>query len=271
MRSNYELEIISHLAQFDGKVFKPWLVDGIDTIGVWGDEPFEFVFRNNTSQRVQIRLSLDGTDVLTGKEAHTAPTSDGTWVVDARGSMRLKAWPETDQRGHSFIFGKIGASVAAHTHGNMSNRGIIAAAVFTEGYISPPVPRFEQAYFQGGYSSYGTAFTNTFTGDSIIVDNTKGSSLSGLEIKNAPAIGAGEEVLQKIGTARGLITPKLSHIIKMRYVWEDDLQVSLVKQSVTPTDNFPSGFPGDYEKKLVDLGGTPTVRKVTQRPVQRFI
>jgi hypothetical protein len=260
---NYELSIVSRLPESEGKVLKPWSVDGLETIGVWGEEPFEVVFRNNTSEKVQIRLSVDGTDVLTGKEAHTSPTHDGMWVIDAWGSMALQAWPETDQRGRGFQFGRVGTSVAAHTHGNMSSRGIIAVAVFTEGYKPQKLEKNDRYFWHDAY----------FQGD-VRLNSTKCS----VEIHEdtAPAVGAGKEILQKIGSAKGLVQPKLDSVLRMKYMWWDDLKNTLVKQGFVASDKHPSGFPGDKERKLANLGTTPTMAAGTaviqsQPVIQRFV
>jgi len=45
---NYSLEIISHHPKFNNKALRKYYVDGIETIGAWGDEPFEIRFKNNT-------------------------------------------------------------------------------------------------------------------------------------------------------------------------------------------------------------------------------
>jgi hypothetical protein len=134
--SNYTLEIISHHPKFDGKALKKHYVEGIETVGAWGDEPFEIRFKNNTWQKVQVKISVDGTNVLTGKPADTLVSKD-MWVVNGYAELKLKAWPETSNGGASFIFTSANNSVAVHTHGDLSNRGIIAAAVFTEGHVEP--------------------------------------------------------------------------------------------------------------------------------------
>lgn len=135
-KSNYSLEIISHHSKFNEKSLRKYYVDGIDTVGAWGDEPFEIRFKNNSWQKIQVKLSLDGTDILTGKPADTQPSSD-MWVVNGYGTLSLKAWPETNNGGASFVFTSADNSVALHTHGDMSCRGIIAAAVFVEGHVEP--------------------------------------------------------------------------------------------------------------------------------------
>lgn len=133
---NYTLEIVSHHPTFKNKSLRKYYVDGIDTVGAWGDEPFEIVFKNHTWQKVQVKISVDGTDVLTGEPA-TTDVSNDMWVVNGYGTLNLKAWPETNNGGASFVFTSANNSVAIHTHGDLSNRGIIAAAVFTEGHVEP--------------------------------------------------------------------------------------------------------------------------------------
>lgn len=133
---NYTLEIISHHPEFKNRSLKKYQVDGIETVGAWGNEPFEIRFKNNTYQKIQVKLSVDGTDVLTGEPATTEPTKD-MWVVSAYGTLNLKAWPETHNGGAQLVFTSANNSVAIHTHGDLSSRGIIAAAVFTEGHVEP--------------------------------------------------------------------------------------------------------------------------------------
>lgn len=133
---NYSLEVISHHPQFKNKSLRKYHVDGIDTVGAWGDEPFEIKFSNHTGQKVQVKISLDGTDVFTGEKATTDVTKD-MWVVQPYGSLSLKAWPETNNGGAAFIFTSANNSVAVHTHGDLSHRGIIAAAVYVEGHVEP--------------------------------------------------------------------------------------------------------------------------------------
>jgi hypothetical protein len=66
-----------------------------------------------------MKLSLDGTDILTGKPADTQVSKD-MWVVDGMKSISLKAWPEDNNGGAAFIFTSANNSVAVHTHGDLS-------------------------------------------------------------------------------------------------------------------------------------------------------
>ena len=133
---NYTLEIISHHQQFTNKSLRKYYVNGIDTVGAWGNEPFEVRFKNNTWQKIQVKISVDGTDVFTGQPASTE-ASDKMWVVNGYGTLALKAWPENNNGGAGFVFTSADNSVALHTHGDMTSRGIIAAAVFVEGHVEP--------------------------------------------------------------------------------------------------------------------------------------
>ena len=211
--TNYTLEIISHHPKFNNQSMKKYYVDGIETVGAWGDEPFEIRFKNNTFQKVQVKLSLDGTDILSGKPADTAVSKD-MWVCNAYSTLSLKAWPETNNGGAAFVFTSADNSVAVHTHGDLSSRGIIAAAVFTEGHVEPtpiyinPWPwRTEEHHhhhhhydrrmkgYDYTYTSGTTGGGFTYGGNVILNNNTFGGTLSSNTISScnnaAPAAAGG--------------------------------------------------------------------------------
>jgi hypothetical protein len=180
---NYSLEIISHHPTFKNKSLRKYYVDGIDTIGAWGDEPFEIKFTNHTWQKVQVKISVDGTDVLSGELATTEPTKD-MWVVNGYATMSLKAWPETNNGGAQLVFTSGSNSVALHTHGDMSNRGIIAAAVFTEGHVEPIKLNPPVEHHHHHYDRIRRSITPVYPvypvqpvwiGDYTLSDNTGGS------------------------------------------------------------------------------------------------
>lgn len=180
---NYTLDIISHHQQFKGKSLRKYHVKGIDTVGAWGDEPFEIVFKNNSYQKVQVKLSVDGTDILTGQPADTNVSKD-MWVVNGYAELRLKAWPENNNGGAGFVFTSATNSVALHVHGDMSSRGIIAAAVFTEGHVEPikynPYPYYVGGSIIGSGSltqptwtvfNNSTGINGCFGGDNTVVQS----------------------------------------------------------------------------------------------------
>lgn len=289
--SNYTLEVISHLPQFKNKSLRKYYVDGIDTVGAWGNEPFEIRFKNNTWQKIQVKISLDGTDVFTGEPATTEPTKN-MWVVEGYGTLSLKAWPETNNGGAAFIFTSADNSVAVHTHGDLSSRGIIAAAVYTEGHVEPikinqPIHHYHHYDYWYNpniwtypyticsdnitFGSSGTTLTGsnvsfnssgTFSTNSVS-SNVRSKSLQSTDqnttkeatLEELVSVGAGEYVDQKISYTTGLIKPTFAETIRVRYVWYDDL-VSKLKETSAPAPHA-SGFPGDKNHVNINLGKTP--------------
>ena len=272
--SNYSLEVISHHPQFKNKNLRQYYVEGINTVGAWGDEPFEIRFKNNTYQKVQVKISLDGTDILAGTQA-TLDATKNMWVVNGYGTLNLKAWPETNNGGASFIFTSANNSVAAHTHGDMSSRGIIAAAIYVEGQVQTVCfPRIEPYYrnWDLTYPNYigGTTFSSNSTApgsydlsEPIVASNSLNSEVKSLE--SLASVGAGQHVDQKITYVTGLVKPVFSETIRVKYVWYDDLVRSLCEQNFSKP--HASGFPGD-KKHGINLGTTPRIEN-KQFPIKQ--
>lgn len=311
----YTLEVISHHPQFANKSLRKYMVDGIETVGAWGDENFEIRFRNNTSQKIQVKISLDGTDILSGKPADTEVSTKDMWVVNGYDTLSLKAWPENSNGGAGFVFTSANNSVAVHTHGDMSSRGIIAVAVFVEGHVEPirynvsivvkehhyhsypTYPTYPYYYYPpdtiytspiwvgGNYFGSGGITYTTNNSSTIVPQSVDGSAynscnfisptasrsetfsstLDSLEeisdsrgLESLVAIGAGEHVNQKITYVAGLIKPMFSETIRVKYIWWDELVAKLRTQTVAQAQ--PSGFPGDGNKKNIDLKGTPRIK-----------
>lgn len=261
IKENYELNIISHHPKFNGQTLEKHFVDNIQTIGVWGEEPFEIEVKNNTSQKVQVRLSLDGTDILTVTPATKQP-SGAMWLLDGFAIMKLSAWPETSNTGARFVFGKTLDSVAANTHGDMSNKGIIAAAFFTEGYVEP-----RRTYPSGLLGGDFTMGKRSVMRGSDFRSETKGARLNSLECSDSfseicesgPGIGAGETIKQAIVNAKGLTQPVFDRVVSLRYLWWDDLKIKLEKHGHV---NHGSGFVEQTPQKIANLGNTPRIERV---------
>lgn len=284
--SKYSLDIISHNPQFVNRSLKKHFIDDIQTVGAWGNEPFEIRFRNNSHAKVQVKLSIDGTDVLTGKPASTDLES-GMWLVNGYGTLSLKAWPETNNGGARFVFTSADKSVALHTHGDLSHRGIIAAAVYEEGHVEPI--RFDYSIgggdwfcglggggitsgYSGSYNSSGTPKGDFRRSKSLTKGTIEPQSLSLCDadsvscnnssdtrsLESLVSVGAGSHVDQKITYVTGLIKPVFAETVRVRYLWWDELVAKLKEQ--TPKDAHPSGFPGDKEYKIMDIKNTPRIK-----------
>lgn len=177
---NYSLEIISRSPDFNGKSLRKYAIEGIETVGAFGNEPFEIKFTNHTYQKVQVKISLDGTDILTGEQATSEPTGQ-MWVVNGKETMTLKAWPETKNGGAAFVFTSADKSVAIHTHGDLSHRGIIAAAVFTEGHVEPirPIPAVHHHHHHhNNWWSYPYYGEYTFGSSDVTLGNSYSKGIS---------------------------------------------------------------------------------------------
>lgn len=253
--NKYSLDIISHHPEFEGKQLKKYKLrehDICDIVGVYGQEPFEVVFRNNSYEKVQVKLSIDGIDVLTGKLATIEPGGD-MWVVQPYSSLNLKAWPETTKGGAQFVFTHADKSVAVHTQGDLKSIGIIAASVFSEnnqpiwldGFIigdkTSPIDYRPIWVYQPTY----TADNNEFRHIEVNCNSSNNDSF--------PAVGAGMHVEQNISNAVGLVVPTLDKIVLLKYQWWTELTQELKAHGVKTTIE---GFPGD-EQRLMSIGSTP--------------
>lgn len=257
---NYELNI-----QNKGKTYKQFNVEDDLFIGVGKNEEFEVVFKNNTSNNVQVRLSLDGTDLLTGKPASTSITGE-MWYVAARDTLTLKAWPESSSGGAKFIFSDSKDSVAVHTHGNMSGRGIIAAAVYTEkyNYVAGPV-----YYWGNSKSDFGGILrSKRLEMDTQILCSTQ--DMAAYETSSTkPGIGASEYTEQKLTEVAGLREPVMNQIMYLHYDWWDSL-----KKQLKPTKQMQA-FPGDENNFVgIDLKKTPrkgSKKTSNKAQLERFV
>ena len=296
VKMSYTLQVVSHHPQFANKALRKYSVDGIETVGAYGDEPFEIEFKNNSYQKVQVKISLDGTDILSGEAATTEPTGR-MWVVNGYGTLRLKAWPETQNGGAAFVFTNGQNGVSVNLRGDTSNNGIIAAAVFVESYVAPiqVQPIYIDNSWPYGYRRYSPYWynnvqTNCF-GDltmkstnnsnnsimynsampaaadarSLTCDTSDQSYFQSPEqpLESLASVGAGDFVSQKIENVEGLIKPAFSTTVRMRYMWWDNL-VAKLKQANVPAPHA-SGFPGD-KVHGISLGGTPRIHTNNPNP-----
>lgn len=265
--NSFSLDVVSKHPDFNDRPLKKYNIDGMDTVGVFGNEAFEIHFKNGNSQDVQVRVSLDGTDVLTGKPADLE-INHSMWLVKAGRTLHLKAWAENNQGGARFVFTDGEKGVALNAHGDVSHKGIISVAVFTENGAAP-------------VRTYRDTYVSSFdlrrdVSDEYLSFNGPAAAASGGELrrltKSSAAVGAGEYVEQKTHTVKGLNNPLLYSIMRVRYVWYDDL-VQMVKNNKEPSDPYPTGFPGDKVRKFADLTGVPRVESSSasmEKQVPRF-
>lgn len=250
-----KLTIVSAHKNSFGRNMQQFGISGMPTIGVRRNEQFGVVFENTTHQPVQVKIAIDGTDILTGAPATTA-TNGKMWFVKPYEKLVLKAWPEDQHGGAQFVFTDVENSVAAHTHGNMAARGYISAAVFVEGAPPPISPSY-------------MLDSLTFRG------NTRGASkgISG-DMMGLPGVGAGQRVNQRIEEVSGLRSPRFSEIVQVKYCWWNDLRsnpefialvsgATSVATAVVGEQIYANGHPTGFlaGNNWADLGTTPRLNK----------
>lgn len=241
-----KFDILSLRPESSGRIFRQYLVEEEPTIGVYGNEPFALRFSNSSLQKIQVKLSLDGTDILTGKLADLDPHSQ-MWIIGPRDTLELAAWPEGRDGGARFVFRDAQRSVAAHTHGHLGAQGVIAAAVFVE--VSPPP----------SHSPEGRI--------------TRSAPVPERKTRSAgPGVGAGEFVHQKLVNEQGLRQPIFSEAFSICYLWWDDLVLALQAAGIPPVEPpmAPKGFPGGWGGGI-DLKGTPRPGVPPSQGYPRFL
>jgi hypothetical protein len=284
---DFKLDVVSKLPEFDGRTLKKYQIDGIDTVGVWGNEKFELHLRNNSYETIQARLSIDGVDTLSGKPADLTINHD-MWLIRAGKTLHLKAWPQDSNGGACFIFTNENNSVAFHTIGDTSHKGIIAAAIFTEN--DPP----RRTHYDSDWRKY--PYTKKVSWDySILLDSSEGvgsspipatytcsvnnsgssggqhtNSLRSKKLESTATVGAGEYVEQRTHTVQGLNKPVLNSIIRVKYLWWDNL-VEALRDERRYMDPHANGFPGEKIRSFIDLTGVPRVDSGVSSTPDRFI
>ncbi len=90
--------------------------------------PYSVRLDNRTAKRLEVLVSVDGINTLTGQ---TAGYAQRGFVVDAHKSIVIDGYRVNDSRSRQFLFGGVADSKAAQS-GQARNVGVIGLAVFEE-------------------------------------------------------------------------------------------------------------------------------------------
>lgn len=186
MNEKYTLSIIS---KETNKKLKKYFVKDNTYVGVKENEVFHIQFKNNTDKPVEISLSLDGVNILSGKKS---VSYDERFHIRAHQNAVFKCYPETNKGGAEFVFTHTENSVAKNLINQVSKVGQIQVCVYEEAYVDPELFKFEplklinETYSTGpkykmlhtpstsvplggafSYASDATITGETLTGDSI--------------------------------------------------------------------------------------------------------
>lgn len=286
--TNYELKIISMDEVSKNKALKQYDLNGEKVVGCYENEAFMLRFKNNTWNKISVKISLDGLNVLNGKLANT-DINDDMFVIQPYQTLDLKAWPETNKGGSEFVFGKTEDSVAINTNGNKTGIGHIAAAIFIEKvevgqWYSQFRGKTNQQMIAPTITWIAPTFTPTFTPpfDITCKNNQTGTTIPTFDTINynsqciassnsmniyscnaiafnGPAVGAGEYTAQEITKVAGLNKPVLSEIVSIKYEWWTSLRSKIRQLKDIPIN---PAFPGDQQvTKMIDLKSTPRKKK----------
>ncbi len=106
---------------------------------------YTIVVHNNTNERFEVVLSVDGLDVLDGREASYGKRG---YLIEAYGTIEVEGFRQSEDAVAAFRFGSVRDSYAART-GSARNVGVIGAAAFGErGYMARLRAYRERVYVQ---------------------------------------------------------------------------------------------------------------------------
>lgn len=238
-----QLHLVSARPESRGRRLRAYDIRGEQIVGAFGDEPFEIHVENPDHVRREMTISVDGINVLTGQKATLEDTR--RFVIEPYKTAVLEAWPETTAGGRKFVFVSAANSASVHAIADETMRGIIALAVFKEGYVEPQ--RLERSF-----ASSLEGITRGAGG------GTLGGNLEGL--RGGSGVGAGDYTQQRIGQTHGLRKPVFEASVQVRHMWWDELRALLEREGIQPPAPMapPAGF-FSAGQPLANLGSTPTV------------
>ncbi len=104
-------------------------------VGGASGQAYRLRLRNLGNSRLLVVVSVDGLNVLTGKEAHP---SQGGYILNPYGETTIDGWRKSLSEVAKFVFSAPAESYASRT-GQSTNVGVIGFAVFEEKGSPPPV------------------------------------------------------------------------------------------------------------------------------------
>lgn len=95
---------------------------------------YTIVLRNRSALRFEVVLSVDGLDVLDGKNASFSKRG---YVLDPHGELEVDGFRQSTDAVAAFRFGSVNGSYANQKHGETRNVGVIGVALFHERGTDP--------------------------------------------------------------------------------------------------------------------------------------
>jgi hypothetical protein len=125
---------IEMLVLINGRPAKEYTHQGMSFIEARNGTNYTIKLKNNTGYRVMTVVSVDGLDVVSGKNA--AETDTG-YILDAYGSTEIKGYRLSDNDSAAFVFTSKGKSYVQSVKSDARNCGVIGVRTFGEKLTSP--------------------------------------------------------------------------------------------------------------------------------------
>ncbi|NUP07615.1 MAG: hypothetical protein HOW73_16325 [Polyangiaceae bacterium] len=97
-------------------------------------ERYTIVIDSHVPARLEVVVSVDGLDVLDGREANFKKRG---YIIDPHGSIEIDGFRQSMDTVAAFRFGAVQNSYASEKHGDTRNVGVIGVALFHEQGSSP--------------------------------------------------------------------------------------------------------------------------------------
>lgn len=113
----------------NGKFLNGYVSGGKNYVQGEAGTRYSIILRNRSPFRFEIVLSVDGLDVLDGKDASFSKRG---YILDPRGELEVEGFRQSMDQVAAFRFGSVASSYANQKHGETRNVGVIGVAIFHE-------------------------------------------------------------------------------------------------------------------------------------------
>jgi hypothetical protein len=120
---------IEMLVLINGRPAKEYTHQGMSFIEARKGTNYTIKLKNNTWNRTMVVVSVDGLDVVSGKNA--AETDTG-YILDGYGSVEIKGYRLSDNDSAAFVFTSKGKSYVQNVKGDSRNCGVIGVRAYAE-------------------------------------------------------------------------------------------------------------------------------------------
>lgn len=163
---NKGIEMTVHV---NGRGVKEYTHQGMSFIEARDGTNYTIKLKNNLGQRAMVVVSVDGLDVVSGKNA--AETDTG-YIIDAHDSVEIKGYRISDNDSAAFVFTSKGKSYVQNTKGDARNCGVIGVRAFSE-KVNWVINSFETTTLG---NHYPLSYTTTNTMAPLTATTTFGNS-----------------------------------------------------------------------------------------------